>query len=309
MAIGQSLDDLLAKEHDRPLADSPIITTDLEDTHLNSREESDRKYKLNSNLVRSIDSNGDRQLAANVDELAISSSGGYTSNSMGYRIDKVRHNGHQNKVRDNRTKKRMNRNNSSINSSPNCGYGSLQKRIKCIQKENRQWILTNEISGSGGNFARTNRDLVRSLDTQTESDSSASNSKGNRKVKGGKRRHRRRNRRRYRIAGLENLPKEERRKRRKAEKRRIRQLEKKRKKMKKRAMRKRLKELQKERRRQQAASDTKLGRSRRTADTAVGSSGQCSMKHVDTCSWPQCNRSCPKLHNPLTGQFYLFLYF
>ena len=28
---------------------------------------------------------------------------------------------------------------------------------------------------------------------------------------------------------------------------------------------------------------------------------QCPQKHVDTCSWPQCNRSCPKLHNPLTG--------
>lgn len=23
---------------------------------------------------------------------------------------------------------------------------------------------------------------------------------------------------------------------------------------------------------------------------------------VDTCSWPQCNRSCPRLHNPFTGK-------
>ena len=29
---------------------------------------------------------------------------------------------------------------------------------------------------------------------------------------------------------------------------------------------------------------------------------QCPQKHVDTCSWPQCNISCPKLHNPLTGE-------
>ena len=28
---------------------------------------------------------------------------------------------------------------------------------------------------------------------------------------------------------------------------------------------------------------------------------QCKLKHVDVCNWPQCNRSCPKLHNPLTG--------
>lgn len=34
---------------------------------------------------------------------------------------------------------------------------------------------------------------------------------------------------------------------------------------------------------------------------------QCPQKHVDTCSWPQCNRSCPKLHNPLTGEEMDFL--
>jgi hypothetical protein len=23
---------------------------------------------------------------------------------------------------------------------------------------------------------------------------------------------------------------------------------------------------------------------------------------VDHCSWPQCNRGCPRLHNPFTGE-------
>lgn len=30
--------------------------------------------------------------------------------------------------------------------------------------------------------------------------------------------------------------------------------------------------------------------------------GACSMRHVEMCSWPQCNHSCPKLHNPFTGK-------
>ena len=34
---------------------------------------------------------------------------------------------------------------------------------------------------------------------------------------------------------------------------------------------------------------------------------QCPQKHVDTCSWPQCNFSCPKLHNPLTGEIKHFI--
>ena len=34
---------------------------------------------------------------------------------------------------------------------------------------------------------------------------------------------------------------------------------------------------------------------------------QCRTKYIDTCSWPHCNRSCPKLKNPETGQEIDFL--
>ncbi|XP_040576551.1 palmitoleoyl-protein carboxylesterase NOTUM isoform X2 [Lepeophtheirus salmonis] len=34
---------------------------------------------------------------------------------------------------------------------------------------------------------------------------------------------------------------------------------------------------------------------------------KCLLRHVDTCSWPQCNRSCPKLRNPATGEEMDFL--
>lgn len=27
---------------------------------------------------------------------------------------------------------------------------------------------------------------------------------------------------------------------------------------------------------------------------------------LDSCSWPQCNRDCPKLHNPFTGNFLVY---
>jgi len=33
-----------------------------------------------------------------------------------------------------------------------------------------------------------------------------------------------------------------------------------------------------------------------------GVGGSCKRHHIDKCSWPQCNLSCPKLHNPFTGQ-------
>jgi len=29
---------------------------------------------------------------------------------------------------------------------------------------------------------------------------------------------------------------------------------------------------------------------------------QCRFTHIDSCSWPQCNSGCPKLHNPFTGR-------
>ena len=29
---------------------------------------------------------------------------------------------------------------------------------------------------------------------------------------------------------------------------------------------------------------------------------QCSHHRLDHCAWPQCNLSCPKIHNPFTGE-------
>lgn len=30
--------------------------------------------------------------------------------------------------------------------------------------------------------------------------------------------------------------------------------------------------------------------------------GSCRHQHIQSCTWPQCNNSCPKLQNPATGK-------
>lgn len=35
---------------------------------------------------------------------------------------------------------------------------------------------------------------------------------------------------------------------------------------------------------------------------AATGNGNCQTKSLESCSWPQCNGSCPKLHNPFTGE-------
>ena len=44
-----------------------------------------------------------------------------------------------------------------------------------------------------------------------------------------------------------------------------------------------------------------------TPPSPSSSSGQCHFKLIDRCSWPHCNRSCPKLKNPDTGKLKLAL--
>ena len=138
---------------------------------------------------------------------------------------------------------------------------------------------------------RRNRDLVRSLDKRQGDQ--------------GGRRKRRRRRRRQRSDSGRGLTKEERRKLRREQRRHEKQ---------------RAKDAIRERRRRERKS-LKLRHGRAGMSdyspvssqqkslsvrsiqmrTAPASNVKCPQKHVDTCSWPQCNRSCPKLHNPLTG--------
>ena len=116
--------------------------------------------------------------------------------------------------------------------------------------------------GQGGN--RRNRDLVRSLESK-------------------KRRRRRRQR-----SERHKLSREERKRLRREERRRQKRLISREKKSER-----RLRSRQKKDARKQKSLSVRSIQMRQP---------QCPQKHVDTCSWPQCNFSCPKLHNPLTGE-------
>lgn len=68
--------------------------------------------------------------------------------------------------------------------------------------------------------------------------------------------------------------------------------------------RKRLRKMAKRRRRllRQQEKKKKKKKSNRSTRSISGGSGQCRTKFIDSCSWPHCNRSCPKLKNPETGK-------
>ena len=271
---------------------------------------------INSNLVRSLDNRPTATGEVLGDKKGLAAAS--YANSIGRRITEV----NQNLV-DNRTQKELMRPprpklRHHHTQHPRCRYGdTLENRLRCIREENKLF-QENAVAPGGG---RNNRDLLRSLDsTRTR-----------------RRRRRRRNRnRQIRLAGAEDMTKEERRQRRREERRRLKESERKRRKARKREEKRRLRELEKirrsEERRRRRREEERAERKSREEERAKRQSrerneeeregrksregkgrrskrdaGTCSMKHIDRCSWPQCNRSCPQLHNPLTG-IMLFFY-
>ena len=240
------------------------------------------RFRLNSNLVRSMDREEVDRPGGEVDRVPK-----YT-NTMSHRISRARHK--QNLI-DNRTKRKRGGGAGGRGRGP-CGAGdTLENRVKCVQQQNQRFLLENQVG------TRNNRDLVRSLDTA-----------------GTSRRRRRRNReRKIRLSGMEGLSKEERRSRRREERRRLKELEKKERKARRREEKRKRKELKRReeegrRRREEemkVSREDEVRRSRREEEARRRSRRDvltCSTKHIDRCSWPQCNRSCPKLHNPITGR-------
>ena len=173
-------------------------------------------------------------------------------------------------VRDNRTNKRMRKR--GRRHRKQCRYGdSLENRIRCAQEESRDTQLR-----LGGGSNRRNRDLVRSLES--------------------KRRRRRRRQRSESQRQRHKLSREERKRLRREERRRQKRLISREKKSER-----RLRSKQKKESRMFDFSDARRQKSLSTRSIQMRQP-QCTQKHVDTCSWPQCNISCPKLHNPLTGE-------
>ena len=169
-------------------------------------------------------------------------------------------------VQDNRTNKRMRKRDRRQRARRRqCKHGdTLEDRIRCAQEESRA-----QLRRARPEARRGNRDLVRSLDKRQQ---------GQEARRRRQRRQRRRQRSEGHVARGRQLTRDERRRRRRAERRR-------------------LKQAVKARRRR----DKQLRSLQQRSIQMRPQPATCPQRHVDTCSWPQCNRSCPKLHNPLTG--------
>ena len=195
-------------------------------------------------------------------------------------------------VLDNRTNKRMRKR--GRRKKKRCRYGdSLEERIKCAQEES-QLYLHPDIRHLMKD--RRNRDLVRNLDKREPQPQQH-------------RRNRRRRRRRRQRS--ERVSREERKRIKREKRRRLRE----------RAYREErlARRLSGRDRKQKLRHKNKSGLFDQSSNSGPEShvsvrsiqmrsqrgqqqpQPQCPQKHVDTCSRPQCNRSCPKLHNPLTG--------
>ena len=221
--------------------------------------------RLNSNLVKSI--------------------GSHQTNSMGHRTKKMRH---KPNIVHNRTNKRNK--NKRRRSKKRCRYGdSLESKIRCAKEENEARKHREKALVKSEEVERSNRDLVRSIQRGSG-------------LRQQRQRRRRRRKRQRRLSSDQRLSKEERRALRREEKRRL-------KKELKRRKKKEESGRQGRRLRDHSSflpSPSSFPRGRRRVGTrsiqaADSAPPQCKARYVDTCSWPQCNRSCPKLHNPLTG--------
>ena len=229
--------------------------------------------QINSNLVKSMDR--------------------YQPNSMGDRTRKLRH---KSNIIDNRTNKRNKKRNKKHRRR--CKYGNtLQNRIRCAKEENADYMKheLHQYMRDEGRIERNNRDLVKSLDRNNNGQE--------------KKRKRRRRKRQRSVNDNRRLTKEERRQARREERRRLKKaLKNKNKKENTLRQGRRLRLRHQKRPLGSAKSFSQLSESfarnhhsLTVRSIRARSPAKCQLKHVDVCSWPQCNRSCPKLHNPLTG--------
>ena len=250
--------------------------------------DSPHSYKVASNLVRFLPTSSDleeeEEDGGRHRRLPHPSIGGKSKkvdNSIGSQLEKRRHG---RKRGDNRL---------SFENGDRKNRRRHQRRLR--ERKRKCDTESNSCEESTGaiDFAPSNADFVRSLDRRS--------SMRNRKK-------RRRNRRRKNNKNRKNLTEEEKRQRRERkqkrkaeeEERKLKRKERKRKlRQKRRRERRRIKQLEKEQKQQHHLNV------RSVAD--IESSSSCQIHLVDTCSWPHCNPTCPKLSNPETGQEIDFL--
>jgi hypothetical protein len=249
--------------------------------------DSPSSYKLASNLIRSISSGSS---GVNVED---------SRNSITSHLDRRRGKKDQ-KKRPNRHRK----NGSSRRHNRKCSANS-----NSCSDEDLVELELDEV------LAVRNGDLVREL-KRPGKQNKAAGSKNKRKRNKRKRRKTNKDKKNAPKTPEQEERRRERRKRRRQERRRQdrlrRQERKQRRKQQRRLERRKLREERLFERPNQPSQDTAEGEEVRkhhlkvrSADEspAMSSSSSCQLKLIDRCSWPHCNRSCPKLKNPDTGEF------
>ena len=262
------------------------------------------EYKLARNLVRSIgrqDVEDALVFPASSTTSSVTPSGRHSS-------------GHHNTIPNRRRKKQRRIDNNRTGSRRGGGgkrgsRGNTSKKSRkhrlikrCREGDSRACKKLHQEShrrhGHGSSRGRKASDLVRSLDRR---------SSRRRGGAGGRRRNRLSQEEKRKRKARKQEQKRERRERRKKHKRLLRE--------RRRKQRQRFKEMDQAAAAAKAASATG-NTSTPPTPTAVpvhsvktrsvseySSQPKCKAKLVDNCSWPHCNRSCPKLKNPETGEF------
>ena len=272
--------------------------------------DSPHSYKLASNLVRFLPTNGD--LEEEEDDAGDDSKdrgrhrrlphpaiGGRSrkemDNSIGSQLEKRRHG---RKRGDNRL--------SFENGSSKQNRRRHQRRLKERKRKCDTESNSCEDSQREADLIPSNADFVRSLDRR-------SSQKRHRKNKRGRKNKNKRNKNRKRNKNLteeEKRKRRERKQKRKAEEEERRKLRKERKRKlreKRRRDRRRMKQLEQENEEAEQRKHHLNVRSVIDEDSSSSSSSSCQIHLVDTCSWPHCNPTCPSLANPETGQEIDFL--
>ena len=251
-----------------------------------------RNYKLASNLVRSISVGGQDDIARNS-----------INSHLGHRHQRR-------KISSNHTSRRKDRKGAASRRR-----SRRKHNMRCDPESNScEQVLAEEKVFRNG-------DLVRSLDRR----SSQRKERRKRRRKERRRRNKRKKNKELRSGDDKSREEEEealedssRRKHNKQtggetkEERRLRKEEKRRRRRERKRRKKEKKRKRERRRRKQLARTlsevgTLSSDSRRRKREAPGCATSSSLRLVDSCSWPHCNPSCPRLQNPETGKEVDFL--
>lgn len=251
-------------------------------------------YKTGSNLVRAID-------AASNDDMDA------TRNSISTRLQKNREPNHNNRQIELQTNTRTGLGSSGSGDSTRkrrkrrrmkqlkqrCRHGDSEscEKLRRMIRHETELVAEEELVDGAEVF---NRDLVRSLDRRSSKH---------------RRQRRKKNGKKNPESDAEELQRKRDRKTRKQEEREERRRKKKERREKRRLLKQqRRKEMREKRRKLEEETEqnvtpvSSLQKRHTLKERSVTEEPKCQIKLIESCTWPHCNPTCPKLKNPETGK-------